>query len=38
MGNVRRRAPALGENSVEVLKDSGFSEDEVGSLVERGMV
>ena len=35
---IRRRAPALGEHSEEVLKEHGFSDDEVEALVEAGVV
>lgn len=37
-GAIRRRAPALGEHSVEVLRESGFSHDEVKALLESGVV
>ena len=37
-GSIRRRAPALGEHSVEVLRESGFSQDEVKALLESGVV
>ena len=37
-GSIRRRAPALGEHSVEVLRESGFSQDEVNALLESGVV
>ncbi len=37
-GSIRRRAPALGEHSVEVLQESGFSQDEVKALLESGVV
>ena len=35
---IRRRAPALGEHSVEVLKEFGFSDEEVDNLVDAGVV
>jgi formyl-CoA transferase len=37
-GRIRRRAPALGEHSAEILIESGFSEEEVASLVQAGVV
>ncbi len=37
-GSIRRRAPALGEHSVEVLLESGFSQDEITALLESGVV
>ena len=37
-GRIRRRAPALGEHSAEILIESGFSEEEVGNLVQAGVV
>ena len=37
-GSIRRRAPALGEHSVEVLREFGFSQDEVKALLESGVV
>ena len=37
-GTVRRRAPALGEHSKEVLSDAGYTESEIGTLVEAGVV
>jgi crotonobetainyl-CoA:carnitine CoA-transferase CaiB-like acyl-CoA transferase len=36
--SIRRRAPALGEHSREVLLEAGFSEPEVQSLVQAGVV
>ena len=37
-GRIRRRAPALGEHSAEILSEFGFSEEEVNGLVEAGVV
>ena len=37
-GQVRRRAPALGEHSEEVLREAGYSTEEVVRLVEQGVV
>ena len=37
-GRIRRRGPGLGEHNVEVLKEFGFSDEEVNSLVETGVV
>ena len=37
-GRIRRRAPALGEHSVEVLQAAGFSEAAVAELVNAGVV
>ena len=37
-GGVRRRAPALGEHSREVLSDAGYTEDAIDALVESGVV
>ena len=37
-GRIRRRAPALGEHSVEVLQAAGFSEADVVELVNAGVV
>ena len=37
-GSIRRRAPALGEHSEEVLREAGFSQDEVKALLESGVV
>ncbi len=37
-GRIRRRAPALGEHSVEVLQAAGFSEADVAELVKAGVV
>ena len=37
-GRIRRRAPALGEHSVEVLQAAGFSEADVAELVNAGVV
>ena len=34
--SVERPAPALGEHTAEVLKDAGYSDEEVASLEERG--
>ena len=37
-GKIRRRAPALGEHSREVLKAAGYSEEEFETLVQNGIV
>jgi crotonobetainyl-CoA:carnitine CoA-transferase CaiB-like acyl-CoA transferase len=37
-GQIRHRAPGLGEHSVEILKESGFSDIDINSLVEAGVV
>ena len=37
-GGIRRRAPALGEHSKEVLSGAGYSEREITALVEAGVV
>ena len=37
-GRIRHRAPGLGEHSVEILKETGFSQDEVDDLVKAGVV
>jgi formyl-CoA transferase len=37
-GRIRRRAPALGEHSVELLRELGFSGEEVEELVRAGVV
>lgn len=37
-GRIRRRAPALGEHSREVLMEAGFSEDEIEDLIQSGVV
>jgi formyl-CoA transferase len=37
-GNIRRRAPALGEHSVEILKEAGLSGEEVEKLLRSGVV
>ena len=37
-GSIRRRAPALGEHTSEVLRESGFSQEEVTALLESGVV
>ncbi len=37
-GRIRRRAPGLGEHSLEILKETGFSKDEVDDLVQSGVV
>ena len=36
-GRIRRRAPSLGEHSVEILREFGFSMEEVDSLVQAGV-
>ena len=37
-GSIRHRAPALGEHSVEILQENGFSGDEVAGLLQAGVV
>ena len=37
-GSLRRRAPALGEHSREVLSGAGFTHDEINALVDTGIV
>jgi alpha-methylacyl-CoA racemase len=37
-GDPTRPAPALGEHTADVLSEAGFSEDDVGSLLESGAV
>ena len=37
-GRIRRRAPALGEHSAEVLLERGFSQDEVDTLLAEGVI
>ena len=37
-GRIRHRAPGLGEHSVEILKETGFSKEEVDDLVKAGVV
>ncbi len=37
-GRIRRRAPALGEHSVEVLSEYGYSKKDIDALVEAGVV
>ena len=37
-GSIRRRAPALGEHSVEVLLERGFSQAEVDTLLADGVI
>jgi formyl-CoA transferase len=37
-GRIRRRAPALGEHSREVLAEAGFGDGEVEALVQAGVV
>ena len=37
-GTVRKRPPTFGENDRDVLKDAGFSEDEIARFIEAGVV
>ena len=37
-GSIRRRAPALGEHSAEILMEHGFTEAEVDELMEEGTI
>ena len=37
-GSIRRRAPALGEHSAEILMEHGFSQAEVDSLLAEGVI
>ena len=37
-GSIRRRAPALGEHSAEVLLERGFAPDEVDALLANGVI
>ena len=37
-GSIRRRAPALGEHSSEILLERGFSQDEVDGLLADGVI
>ena len=37
-GGIRRRAPALGEHSQEVLGQAGYSDPEIEALIEEGVV
>ena len=37
-GKIRRRAPALGEHSAEVLLEHGFSEEEVDALLSEAVI
>ena len=36
-GRIRSRAPKLGEHTVEVLAQAGYSEDEAAALIEAGI-
>jgi len=35
--DVRHHAPGLGENSVEILREAGLSEDEITAMIEQGV-
>lgn len=37
-GQLRRAAPLLGQHSQEILQDAGFSHEEIGQLVDLGVV
>ena len=37
-GSIRRRAPAIGEHSAEILLERGFSQEEVDVLLEEGTI
>ena len=37
-GRIRRRAPALGEHSREILLEAGLTEAQVGEMVDAGVV
>ena len=37
-GKIRRRAPALGEHSTEILRERGFSETEIAELQQQGII
>ena len=37
-GSIRRRAPALGEHSAEVLLERGFTSEEVDGLLAEGVI
>ncbi len=37
-GSIRRRAPALGEHSAEVLLEHGFTDEEVADLLSEGVI
>ena len=37
-GSIRRRAPALGEHSAEVLLERGFTQSEVDALLSQGVI
>ncbi len=37
-GQIRRRAPALGEHSQDILAENGFDEGELGKLLESRVI